>query len=124
MSRAVACMLGFVVPLAVGAQVAGLVDPTRPPVVSSAEVKGEAAAAAGPRLQSVLISPARRIAVISGKTLALGEKYGDATVVSISETTVRLRSASQVQTLHLFPEVARTYRRADAKGKQEKGFSR
>jgi MSHA biogenesis protein MshK len=116
-------MLGFVVPLAVGAQVAGLVDPTRPPVVSSAEAKGEAVVA-GPRLQSVLISPARRIAVISGKTLALGEKYGDATVVSITETTVRLRSANEVQTLHLFPEVARSDRRAGAKGKQEKGFSR
>lgn len=117
-------MLGFVVPLAVGAQGAGLVDPTRPPDVSSAQAKSEAAVTAGPRLQSVLISPARRIAVISGKTLALGEKYGDATVVSITETTVRLRSASEVQTLHLFPEVARSDRRPGAKGKQEKGFSR
>lgn len=123
MNRGVACLLGFLVPVAASAQGGVLVDPTRPPVVSTASAK-DAAPAAGPRLQSVLISPARRIAVISGKTIALGEKFEGATVVAITETTVRLRGADQNQTLHLFPDVTRSDRRSNAEGKQEKGSSR
>lgn len=93
------------------AQVTPLADPTRPPN-AAAESAGEAAARSGPQLQSVLISPARRVAVISGRAVALGEKYGDATVASITESTVLLRYASRSETLRLIPGVEKRERRA------------
>lgn len=95
----------------VGAQSSGLVDPTRPP-----EVAGERAGAperkpAGPQLQSVLISPTRRIAVISGSAVPLGGRYGEATVASISEAAVVLKYRNRrQQTLHLVPEAQKRLR--------------
>jgi len=93
------------------AQAAPLADPTRPPN-AAAESAGEAAARSGPQLQSVLISPARRVAVISGRAVALGEKYGDATVASITEGAVLLRYAGRSETLRLIPGVGKRERRA------------
>jgi len=55
--------------LAAMAQAENLPDPTKPPV---GYAQG-AAAGSGPVLQSILISPTRRVAVISGKTLHVGE---------------------------------------------------
>ncbi|HEY8100815.1 MAG TPA: MSHA biogenesis protein MshK [Burkholderiaceae bacterium] len=78
-------------------------DPTRP-----ADMLGRGqseVAAPGPVLQYVLISPQRRIAIISGKTLKVGDKYGDAHVVGISETEVVLQNGKTQQTLKLFPDV-------------------
>jgi MSHA biogenesis protein MshK len=88
-----------------GAQSGELVDPTRPPQVA-VELAGAAERRpAGPQLQSVLISPTRRIAVISGSAVPLGGTYGDATVASISEATVVLKYRNRrQQTLHLVPE--------------------
>ncbi|MGZ3237429.1 MAG: MSHA biogenesis protein MshK [Burkholderiaceae bacterium] len=78
-------------------------DPTRP-----ADMLGRGqseVAASGPVLQSVLISPQRRIAIISGKTFRVGDKFGDSHVVSISETEVVLQNGKAQQTLKLFPDV-------------------
>ena len=93
------------------AQAAPLADPTRPPN-AAADAAGEAAPRSGPQLQSVLISPARRVAVISGRAVALGEKYGDATVASITESAVLLRYAGRSETLRLIPGVEKRERRA------------
>jgi MSHA biogenesis protein MshK len=78
-------------------------DPTRPPAM----VESDAAqpAAAGPVLQSVLVSPTRRIAMIDGQALTTGDKFGDARVVKITENEVVLRNGHEVQTLKLFPQV-------------------
>lgn len=89
---------------------AQLRDPTRPP--EQLGQSGETGAASGPVLQSVLLSPQRRIAVISGQTVKLGEKFGDATVVRISESEVVLRSSGsgeggEFQTLRLFPSIGK-----------------
>ncbi|MEO8407552.1 MAG: hypothetical protein ABI476_03895, partial [Oxalobacteraceae bacterium] len=61
-----------------------LPDPTRPPDSIGIE-RGEAAAAAvaGPVLQSVLISPGRKMAIISGRAVKLHEKFGDAYLIHI-----------------------------------------
>jgi MSHA biogenesis protein MshK len=68
--------------------------------------RGQAEAATpGPVLQSVLISPQRKIAIISGKTLRVGEKFGDSRVVSITESEVVLQNGRAQQTLKLFPDV-------------------
>jgi len=99
------------------AQDAAFVDPTRPP---NAVPDSDATAPAGPRLQSVLISPHRREAVISGQTVALGGKYGDAIVIRISEGEVALRQGREIQTLTLLPE-AKKVRRTHALRRPERG---
>ena len=87
------------------AQAAPFADPTRPPNVTAETGSGGQAAAAGPRLESVLIAPDRRIAVISGQRVPLGGKYGEARVVRISESEVVLQNGDQRETLKLFPDV-------------------
>ena len=86
------------------AQAAPFADPTRPPNASETGSGGQGAVA-GPRLESVLIAPDRRIAVISGQPVSLGGKYGEARVVRISESEVVLQNGDQRETLKLFPEV-------------------
>jgi MSHA biogenesis protein MshK len=79
-----------------------LVDPTRPPYGG---VGASRASAAGPELQSVLISPTRRLAVIDGQTVPLGGKFRDATLTRITESGVELHNGSRVEVLRLFPQV-------------------
>ena len=88
---------------------AQLRDPTRAPEQMGQSGEGTTS---GPVLQSVLLSPTRKIAVISGQTVKLGEKFGDATLVRISESEVVLRSSgsgagSEFQTLRLFPSIGK-----------------
>jgi len=82
-------------------------DPMRPPAMpgpSPAQAAGESAPAAA-RLQSVLISPGRRVAVIDGRVVRLGERIGDATLVAISASQVVLQRAEGRETLKLSPGV-------------------
>jgi MSHA biogenesis protein MshK len=95
-----------------------ITDPTRPPAAMIAPVRapdGVVAAPvvrAAPRLQSVLVSTrpgGRRVAVIDGKMVRQGQRFGDAVVVSIGAREVVLRRAGKDQTLKLFrpaPKVA------------------
>lgn len=79
-------------------------DPMRPPAATAAdagETRGEAAA----RLQSVLISRGRKVAVIDGRSVRLGERVGDATVVAISPSEVTLQRGAERQTLKLLPGI-------------------
>lgn len=82
-----------------------LADPMRPPAAAAASpAEGGAEAPKGAaRLQSVLISPKRRIAVIDGRVVRLGERVGDAKVVAISESRVVLQRATGRETLKLNP---------------------
>jgi MSHA biogenesis protein MshK len=81
-------------------------DPTRPPPgIYSNEAAGSAAVSE-PVLQSVMISPTERSAIIGGKTVKLGGKYGDARIVKITEGEVVLRSASGTETLRMYPDVS------------------
>lgn len=98
-----ATTLGFVLAILSAPALAAveiLPDPTRPP----ASIEGTAPATpSGPALQSVLVSPGRTIAVISSQAVRVGDKFGDAYVVKITESEVLLRSGKHVQTLKLFP---------------------
>lgn len=81
-------------------------DPTRPPAsFRSGQETSFQSAPAGPALQSVLVAPGRKMAIISGQTVSLGEKFGDARVVKITESEVTLSGSNGVQTLKLFPGV-------------------
>lgn len=80
-----------------------LVDPTRPPAGF-----GHASAdsvTTGPVLQSILISPTRKIAIISGKTVKVGDSVGDGEVIAIRESEVVLRAGKSKQVLKLYPSL-------------------
>lgn len=119
-------LLSFLVAFFAGAaaaQNATLADPTRPPN-AIAGGPGAPAVRSGPQLQSVLISPTRRIAVISGHTVALGGKYGKATVASIIEGAVLLRYPDRRKTLRLIPSAEKHERRVADASASDKGTSR
>ena len=106
MAHRMRAALAFALLLTLAAQAHGapLADPTRPPNTAAGDddVSG---AVSGPRLESVLIAPDRRLAVISGQQVKLGDKYRDAQVVRISESEVVLRTGDATETLKLFPGV-------------------
>ena len=90
------------------AQAENLPDPTRPPQEPAAAAASAASAAVPssvPLLQSVLISPRHKVAIIDGKLVVLGGMYGTARVVKISESEVVLNEGGTLQTLKLFPGV-------------------
>lgn len=81
-----------------------LPDPTRPAVGASQPGAAEESPG-GPQLQSILISPKRKLAVINGQTLHVGDSFGNAVVVKISAQEVVLKSGAELQVLKLFPGV-------------------
>jgi len=78
-------------------------DPTRPPAAFAAEAPR--GAVAGSQLQSVMISPTRRAAIINGVVVELGGKYGDAVLMRVAEDEVVLKSGDSRQVLKLHPAV-------------------
>ncbi len=106
--RALIYGVGTLLACCVTAPAAGtesLSDPTRPPDAAYNVSARSEAPPAGPVLQSVLVSPKRKIAVISGSQVALGGKYGDFRVVKITEAEVVLHNGKDTQILKLFPQV-------------------
>ena len=98
-------------------------DPTRPPNVVAPGSGSDAVsqpAAAPQRLESILISPSRRLAVIDGQTVTVGSKVHEATVVQIAETRVTLRQGADLKTLELYPGIDRQ----PAKSEKKRGTSR
>lgn len=81
-----------------------LPDPTRPPA-GSVTAGEETASAARPILQSVLISPKRMEAIVSGKTVRVGDRVGEARVVRIAENEIILRIGKDLEVLKLFPDI-------------------
>ncbi len=82
-------------------------DPTRPPTGFGAGGADAdiADTGGGMSLQSVMISPTSKMAIISGVTVKLGEKYGDAVLVKVAESEVVLKSGATSQVLKLYPGV-------------------
>jgi MSHA biogenesis protein MshK len=101
-------------------------DPTRPPA-SLAPAAGDAPAAsrsAGLVLQSVLIAPDRRSAIVDGRLLKVGDSVAGFRVTAIEEGVVTLRGAAGTRRLQLFPEVEKrrslTVRPADRESDDKK----
>jgi MSHA biogenesis protein MshK len=91
--------------LAAGALSAQIInDPTRPPS-GYAGVEYSGTPSGGPVLQSVMITPTLKAAIIDGEFVKLGGRFGDAQVVKISENEVVLRNNEQVQVLKMYPGV-------------------
>jgi MSHA biogenesis protein MshK len=115
MSRLLICVAALC--LARAAQGAPFADPTRPPDAAPAEAAP--GVSGGSRLESVLIAPDRRVAVIGGQQVRLGEKFRDGRVVRITESEVVIRTAEGSQTLKLFPEVEKRPRGRGEKRRQD-----
>lgn len=83
-----------------------LIDPTKPPpeIYTPLAQAGQAAPESD-RLQTIIISPTRRAAIINGQTIERGEKHGDAKLVEVSESGVILLGPQGRQVLALFPGV-------------------
>ena len=97
-------------------------DPTRPPSGYGPDEAADVNAGSGQMLQSVLISPTYRAAIINGVVIKLGEKYGDAVLVKVAENEVVLKSGSESQVLKLHPGVEkRSPAAAPAKGERRRG---
>lgn len=81
-------------------------DPTRPPdAFGGAGDEVEIAPPPVPVLQSILLSATRKAATISGQTVMLGAKYGEARLVKLTPSEAVLRTAEGLQVLKLFPDV-------------------
>lgn len=79
-----------------------LPDPTRPAVWRAAAPAREQAPAW--RLESTLISPQRRLAVIDGRLLRPGDRLDDAQVLEIQPDRVTLRHGDRIVHLRLLPD--------------------
>jgi len=97
-----------------------LADPTRPPTVAPSVEPGADAAPATGRLQSILISATRKLAVIDGVTVPLGGKVDGATLVAIDETEVKLKRGELIETLKLYPNIERQSVEAAANQKESR----
>jgi len=92
-------------------KLAGLADPTRPPSavapVSGSAPAGIESVPTGPALQSTMIAPGRKRAVISGKTYSIGDSMGNATIVDIRQYEVVLEQGGRETRLRLVPSVTK-----------------
>lgn len=98
-----------------------LPDPTRPPVEAGMEMPGAPAVTSGPVLQSVMIRPDRRTAVISGQLVAEGERFGNARLTRVSEGEVTLVGPEGRKTLRLFPGVEKQFSRPSREETPKRG---
>lgn len=122
-ARIIAAIAALVLPAASAAQ--GLPDPTRPPLelleAAGGAAQGAAArAAARPRLESILLSSARKGAIINGKYVPLGGSYGKANLIEITATGVTLKSDQGLEVLQLYPPMAKTPEAPGAEEQSEK----
>lgn len=91
-------------------QAENLPDPTRPPaslgpLPPAFGEEPDNTPAPMPVLQSIILSPSRKAAIISGQTVVLGEKFGEARLVKLTESEAVLRTNDGLQVLKLFPDV-------------------
>jgi len=120
--RAQAIAAAAALALSAGSTAQALTDPTRPPL----ELMSTATTGAAPRtpLQSILLSSARKGAIINGQYVALGGTYGKAKLVRITPTEVTLKSDGTLEVLQLYPPMEKTSAASGADGKPEKAVKR
>ena len=103
--RTCACIIAGLVastPLWADDLLDSLVDPTRP---SSHGPTTSGLSRGGLVLQSTLVSPERRVAVISGQPLSIGGRIGGAEVVAIQPFQVILSRSGKQSALRMLPKL-------------------
>jgi MSHA biogenesis protein MshK len=88
----------------------GLNDPTRPPREISGEVIEADAMVGTSPAQVVVISRNRRQATINGRTVDLGGRYGNGTLVRISDEEIVLEKPDSTEVIRLYSSVNRRMR--------------
>ena len=108
--------------LSTGGSAQMLTDPTRPPL----ELMSATRAGAAPRtpLQSILLSSARKGAIINGQFVPLGGAYGKAKLVKITATEVTLKSDQGLEVLQLYPPIEKNSATFGVETKPEKAVKR
>jgi MSHA biogenesis protein MshK len=101
-ARAVTGLICLSVAMPSGAQ--ALSDPTRPPMPTGVSVAAPRNAASGPVLQSILLSPLRRLAVIDGRMVKVGDRIGNAQIIAIDFDSVKFRRGDSISEMKLLPE--------------------
>lgn len=81
-------------------------DPTRPPG-AGARGTSQKPESSGWHLQSVLISPERRYAIINGEVVAVGGAVSGAQLLAVAPEQVTLRTSAGVRVVQLYPDVLR-----------------
>lgn len=123
------------VPCSVFSAPGELIDPTLPSMAGAAAVRlnpvsSNRGATAAPVLQSVLVSPSRKLAVISGKTYKVGDKVGNARLIKVSiNEAVLQKSDHSLQALHMHLGIEKTMivnspRRGSAKHNIERAVTK
>jgi MSHA biogenesis protein MshK len=74
------------------AQAETLKDPTQPPASLNSELSENEPMVSGPILQSIMIGPHTRVAIINGEKVMLGKKYQQATLIKLDENKAVLRN--------------------------------
>lgn len=92
----------LLIALAATAHAEILDDPMRPPMATKS---APVAAAKGMEfyLYSTLIAQGRRMAVINGRHVGVGDRIGGAKVEEIMPARVKLRYAGKSRTIHMLP---------------------
>jgi len=88
--------------ISTGALGAPFPDPTRPPAPAS---RGAERPAGGGSLESILIAPDRRIAVIDGQQVTVGARIPAGEIIRITESEVVVRGTEGERALKLFPSL-------------------
>lgn len=93
-------------------------DPTRPPAGNpAAQAPGQPAAATGELvLSAILVAPERRVAVINGQPLQIGEQLGHIRVEAIHLDRVTIKHGKRLLTLTLKSGVVKKTATLPAKG--------
>lgn len=92
----------------------GLVDPTRPQI-GDVPVAAKPVEATGPVLQSTMVSPTLRRAMISGRFYSIGDKLDGARIADIRPYEVILKEAGQERRLRLLPTLTKERLNTDMK---------
>ena len=74
-------------------------DPMRPPGLEAVVESGEGPTGGGLTLQTVMISPTYKAAIINGVLVKLGEKIGEAELVAVEESHVVLKTGTTKEVL-------------------------
>jgi hypothetical protein len=118
-----AILAASVLSLSAGSAAQALTDPTRPPLELMRGAPEDGAtgatkpAAARPRVESILMSSARKGAIINGQYVALGGTYGKAKLVTITASEVTLKSDQGLEVLQLYPPMEKSSAASGADGK-------
>ncbi len=103
---AITALLALLLAGETAASAAPLGDPMRPYYLGTSRTVTEAKTAW--QVQSILISPERRIAVVNGKSLAVGDSIGNATVTAIEPYVVTIEHQGKQTQLLLTPKSVKT----------------